>query len=46
MLSRGTPFPPISNVAARVERYNEAAMEEHLDQTQQPLLPEIKKLME
>ncbi|KAL9546413.1 hypothetical protein MBANPS3_006674 [Mucor bainieri] len=46
VFSKTTPFPPICNVTAHVERYNEATIEEHLNQTQQPLPPQIKELME
>ncbi|KAL7308845.1 hypothetical protein PS15m_010989 [Mucor circinelloides] len=46
VFSKTTPFPPISSVTAHVERYNEANVEEHLKQTQEPMPFEIKQLME
>ncbi|CEP13448.1 hypothetical protein [Parasitella parasitica] len=45
VLSKTKPFPPISSLRALTERYNEASIEEHLEQTQQTVPDEIMQLM-
>ncbi|KAI8642834.1 hypothetical protein BD408DRAFT_343521, partial [Parasitella parasitica] len=45
VLSKTNAFPPISNVRAHVEKYNEASVEDHLKETQQTVPNEIMQLM-
>jgi hypothetical protein len=46
VLSRVNGFPPVSQVRLYQERYNEAAMEDHMKKAYPPIPEEINKLIE
>lgn len=46
VFSKVNPFPPVSQVYASQEYFNDDAAEEHLQNAQPPVPPEIEKLIE
>lgn len=46
VFSKVNPFPPVSQIHAYQENFNDEAAEEHLKNSQPPIPPEVEQLIE